>query len=189
TGSPSGRRIRSSLRSFGHSAVGASGARSSRHGEAKRDLHEVTAADGGRQPGLRLTYGQRPAPPKVLRSLTMLTADGCRARRARLRAALRGRVDLPALALADPIHPRDLANFHVDPCSFGADFGALLVVGPDGHATVYHDRRLPDSVQAAHVDAREVVPWYDGQTPGHGPRRLALRPAIEANGGRVHDSL
>jgi Xaa-Pro aminopeptidase len=71
----------------------------------------------------------------------------------------------------------------------GADFGGLLVLRPDGHATLYHDRRLPDSVQAAHVDRREVVPWYDGQTPGRGPRRLALRSAVEAHGGRVHDSL
>jgi Xaa-Pro aminopeptidase len=119
----------------------------------------------------------------------MLTADGCRARRARVWEALRGRVDGPVLVLADPIHLRYLAHFHVDPFSLGADFGGLLVLRPDGHATLYHDRRLPDSVQAAHVDAREVVPWYDGQTPGQGPRRLALRPAIEAHGGRVHDSL
>jgi len=119
----------------------------------------------------------------------MLTADGCRARRVRLWEALRNRVDVPALVLADPVHLRYLANFYVDPFSLGADFGGVLVVRPDGHATLYHDRRLPESVQAAHVDRREVVSWYDGQTPGHGPRRLALRPAVEANGGRIHDAL
>jgi Xaa-Pro dipeptidase len=118
----------------------------------------------------------------------MLTADGCRARRARLWNALRGR-DVSELVLADPIHLRYLANFHVDPFSLGADYGGLLVLRPDGHATLYHDRRLPESVQAAHVDRREVVPWYDGQTPGRGPRRLALRTAVEAHGGRIHDSL
>src|SRR2546422_10770613 len=119
----------------------------------------------------------------------MLTADGCRARRLRLWAALRGVVDVPALVLADPIHLRYLANFYVDPFSLGADFGGLLVIRPDGHATLYHDRRLPDSVQAAHVDQREIVPWYDGQTPGKCPRRLALRDPLEANGGRIHDML
>src|SRR3954447_19080206 len=119
----------------------------------------------------------------------MLTAAGCRTRRTRLWDALRGRVDVPALVLADPIHLRYLANFYVDPFSLGADFGGVLVVRPDGHATLYHDRRLPESVQAAHVDRREVVSWYDGQTPGHGPRRLALRPSVEANGGRIHDAL
>ena len=119
----------------------------------------------------------------------MLTADGCRARRVRLWEALRGRVDVPALVLADPIHLRYLANFYVDPFSLGADFGGVLVVRPDGHATLYHDRRLPESVKAAHVDHTEVTAWYDGQSAGLGPRRLALRPAVEANGGRLHDCL
>src|SRR5262245_25542251 len=119
----------------------------------------------------------------------MLTADGCRARRTRLWAALRGKVDVPALVLADPIHLRYLANFYVDPFSLGADFGGLLVIRPDGHATIYHDRRLPDSVKAAHVDQTEVIPWYDGQTPGHGPRRLVLLDALNNGGGRIHDSL
>ena len=119
----------------------------------------------------------------------MLTADGCRARRVRLWGELRDRIDVPALVLADPIHLRYLANFHVDPFSLGADFGGVLVIRPDGHATLYHDRRLPESVQAAHVDRREVIPWYDGQSAGTGPRRLALRPAVEQNGGRLHDSL
>src|SRR5436190_10628580 len=119
----------------------------------------------------------------------MLTADGCRARRKRLWAAIRGALDAPALVLADPNHLRYLANFHVDPFSLGADFGGLLVIRPDGHATLYHDSRLPDSVQAAHVDKLEIVPWYDGQTPGRCPRRLALHDALVGNGGRIHDSL
>lgn len=119
----------------------------------------------------------------------MLTADGCRARRLRLWDAVRDRVDAPELVLADPVHLRYLANFHVDPFSLGADFGGVLAVRPDGHATLYHDNRLPESVQAAHVDRREVVRWYDGQSLGQGPRRLALRPAVEAHGGRVHDAL
>ena len=119
----------------------------------------------------------------------MLTAAGCRARRNRLWDALRGRIDVPALVLSDPIHLRYLANFYVDPFSLGADFGGILVVVPDGSATLYHDRRLPESVKATHADRVEVINWYDGQSPGDGPRRLALRPAVEANGGRLHDSL
>src|SRR5262245_30052463 len=119
----------------------------------------------------------------------MLTADGCRARRQRLWEALATTARVPALVLTDPVHLRYFANFYVDPFSLGADHGGLLVIRPDGHATVYHDRRLPESVQSAHVDQREIVPWYDGQTPGQGPRRLAIRSALEANGGRVHDSL
>jgi len=118
----------------------------------------------------------------------MLTADGCRARRVRLWEALRNRIEVPSLVLADPIHLRYLANFYVDPFSLGADFGGVLVIRRDGHATLFHDRRLPESVQAAHVDRRDVIAWYDGQSPGVGPRRLALRPAVEQNGGRINDS-
>ncbi len=119
----------------------------------------------------------------------MLTADGCRARRERLWKTVAGQVDVPVLVLADPIHLRYLANFHVDPFSLGADFGGLLVVRPDGSATIHHDKRLPESVQHAHVDERVIASWYDGQTAGTGPRRLALRAAVEQNGGRIHDCL
>jgi Xaa-Pro aminopeptidase len=119
----------------------------------------------------------------------MLSAEGCRARRQRLWDAISVAARVPALVLADPIHLRYFANFYVDPFSLGADFRGLLVIRPDGYATVYHDRRLPESVQSAHVDQREIVPWYDGQSPGQGPRRLAIRSALEANGGRIHDSL
>jgi Xaa-Pro aminopeptidase len=94
--------------------------------------------------------------------------------------------------LADPIHLMYLANFFVDPFSLGAGFGGLLVLRPDdGHTTLIYNDRLPQSVEQAHVDERYVIPWYDGQSPGHGPRQLALRPAF-ADGGaslRVHDQL
>src|SRR5947209_3178587 len=119
----------------------------------------------------------------------MLTADGCWARRNRLCQALGDQFPFPALVLSDPIHLRYLANFYVDPFSLGADFGGILVIRPDGQATLYHDKRLPESVKSAHADQTEVIVWYDGQSAGEGPRRLALRAAVEANGGRVHDSL
>jgi Xaa-Pro dipeptidase len=118
----------------------------------------------------------------------MLTAAGCRARRARLWTALSD-IDVPALVLADPLHLRYFANFYVDPISLGGDFGGLLVLRRDGHTTVYHDRRLPPSVNAAHVDEHVEVPWYDGQTPGTGPRRLSLLSAVQQAGGRIHDTL
>lgn len=119
----------------------------------------------------------------------MLTADGCRNRRQRLWETFRDLARTDELVLADPIHLRYLANFYVDPFSLGADFGGLLVIQRDGFTTIYHDRRLPDSVQVAHVDKREVIPWYDGQTPGNGPRRLALLAALKSHGGRIHDNI
>ncbi|MBX9581374.1 MAG: Xaa-Pro peptidase family protein [Gemmataceae bacterium] len=116
----------------------------------------------------------------------MITADGCRERRRRLLDRLR-----PAgpVVLTDPIHLRYFANFTVDPISLGAGFGGLLVVRPDGHATLHHDDRLPKSVESAHADDRRTVTWYTGQAPQTGPRADVLRPAVLAAGGRVHDSL
>lgn len=118
----------------------------------------------------------------------MLTADGCRSRVRRLLAALQ-----PAspLLLADPIHLRYFANAYTDPFSLGADFGGFLKVAPDGRTTLYHDHRAPKIYDAAFADERMPVKWYDGKTPGQGPRRLILRDVVElaGTGGRVHDAL
>ncbi len=118
----------------------------------------------------------------------MLTAAGCQARRRRLLAALQH--DGPLL-LADPLNLRYFADFQVDPVSLGADFGGLLLLRPDGHATVFHDSKLPKTVEACHVDERVPVKWYDGQSPELLPRRLALLEIIDValTDGRVHDAL
>lgn len=116
----------------------------------------------------------------------MLTADGCRNRRKRLIAAMS--LNAPVL-MADPIHLRYFANAYVDPFSLGADFGALLLIKPDGTATLYYDHRLPKSIEAAHVEERISLPWYDGQSTDRGPRRMVLQESIFKNGGRIHDSL
>jgi len=115
----------------------------------------------------------------------MLTAEGCKARRQRLLDRLR---PTAPLVLADPQNLRYFAGFHVDPLSLGADYGGLLVLRPDGHATLYRDDKLPKTAADAHVDETVILPWYDGQSPGKCPRRLALRPIVEKLG-RVHDSL
>lgn len=116
----------------------------------------------------------------------MITADGCRARRQRLLDRLK-----PAgpVVLVDPNHLRYFANFSVEPISHGAGFGGLLVIRPDGHTSLFHDNKLPKSVEAAHVDERTPVEWYTGQAPQTGPRADVLRPAVVAAGGRIHDAL
>lgn len=116
----------------------------------------------------------------------MLTAAGCRARRQRFLDRLR-----PAgpVLLADPIHLRYFANFHCEAQSLGADFGGLLLLQPDGHATLFHDNRVPKTAELSHADERKPIPWYDGQSPGRGPRRTILQPVVAQNGGRIHDSL
>ncbi len=119
----------------------------------------------------------------------MLTAEGCRQRRERLWDRLDPKPDGDHLRLADPIHLMYLANFHVDPFSLGAGFGGVLLLRRDGRAKLLHDDRLPDSAALAHVEERVVVPWYDGQSPGRGPRQLALLQEVNPahSGVRVHD--
>src|SRR5215831_10246405 len=119
----------------------------------------------------------------------MLTAEGCRQRRLRLWQRLDPAPEGDHLRLADSINLTYLANFYVDPFSLGAGFGGYLLLRNDGRAKLIHDNRLPASVEQAQVEERSVVPWYDAQHPGHGPRQLALLEAVNpAHGGlRIHD--
>jgi Xaa-Pro aminopeptidase len=113
----------------------------------------------------------------------MLTAEGCRSRRQRFLERLK-----PAhpVVLADPIHLRYFANLYVEAVSSSADFGGLLVLQPDGRATLYHDNKLP-GVGAAFADEKKPLTWYTGQEAETANRRILLRQPLEANGGRVHD--
>ncbi len=119
----------------------------------------------------------------------MLTASGCKARRLRLWQKLDPPPEQDFLLLADPIHLMYLANFAVEPISLNAGFGAYLMVRRDGHAKLIHDNRLAASAKLAHVEDVKSVPWYDGQTPGRGPRQLAVLEAVNPSrhGMRVHD--
>ena len=116
----------------------------------------------------------------------MLTNEGCQRRCRRLLDRLRPDHEI---VLADPVHLRYFANFHVEQISQHADLGALLVLAPDGRTTLYHDAKMPKNVELAHVNERVAITWYTGQEPGHGPRTLLLRPQLEAHGGRIHDAL
>ena len=119
----------------------------------------------------------------------MLTADACRQRRQRLWHRLDPKPEADYLLLADPIHLVYLANFFVDPFSLGAGFRGYLLVRRDGQAKLIHDNRLPKSVEQAHAEERQVVVWYDGQSPGKGPRQLAPLEMVNphSTGLRIHD--
>lgn len=119
----------------------------------------------------------------------MLTAEGCRQRRLRLWERLDPPPEADYVLLSDPIHLAYLANFWVDPISLGAGFPAFLLVRRDGFAKLLHENRVPKSAQEAHVDDRRVVPWYDGQAPGKGPRQLACLESVNPTRGglRIHD--
>ena len=114
----------------------------------------------------------------------MLTAEGCRIRRARLLSRL-GPTE--PLVLADPISLRYLAGCHVDPFSLGGDYRGVLILDPDGSTRLILDDKLPASARDCHVDRLEIVPWYDGQSPARGPRRLVPR-SILVSPARVHDA-
>ncbi|MCI0684709.1 MAG: Xaa-Pro peptidase family protein [Gemmataceae bacterium] len=116
----------------------------------------------------------------------MLTAEGCRARRQRLWESLNPPPDADYLLLSDPIHLMYLANFWVDPISLGAGFPGYLLVRNDGHAKLLHDNRLPASVADAHVDEHRKIMWYDGQSPGRGPRQLACLADVNPMRGGLH---
>lgn len=116
----------------------------------------------------------------------MLTSEGCSNRRRRLLDRLK---PTAPLLLGDPLHLRYFANLYVDPFSLGADYGALLEITPDGQTTLFYDHRLPKTYEAAHVDQKQAIKWYDGNTAGMGPRRAILMPIVQAHGGRVYDAI
>ena len=76
----------------------------------------------------------------------MPTADGCRSRRQRFLDRLR---PTSPVVLADPLHLRYFANFYVEAISQHADFGALLVIRPDGHSALFHDSKMPKTIELA----------------------------------------
>jgi Xaa-Pro aminopeptidase len=119
----------------------------------------------------------------------MLTAAGCRQRRERLWQRLDPPPETDYLVLSDPIHLVYLANYWSDPISLGAGFPAYLIVRKDGHAKLLQGDRAPKSAQFAAVDDRRVIPWYDAQSPAHGPRQLAVIEQVNPvrGGMRVHD--
>lgn len=119
----------------------------------------------------------------------MLTAEGCSERRRRLWSLLDPPPESDHLILSDPIHLCYLANFWVDPISLGAGFPAYLIVRKDGRAKLLHEDRVPRSTQQAHVEEQRVIRWYDGQSPGKGPRQLACLESVNPSrtGLRSHD--
>ncbi len=117
----------------------------------------------------------------------MITAAGCKSRRQRFLG--RFKPTGPVL-FTDPLSLRYFINFYVDPISISADYGGVLRLDPDGKASLWFDKRVPkESAAAAFVDEATPLPWYDGKSPGQGPRRLILRDPIIKNGGRVIDDL
>lgn len=119
----------------------------------------------------------------------MLTAEGCRQRRQRLWQRLDPPPESDHLRLTDPVHLTYLAGYYCDPFSLGAGFSAFLIVRSDGQAKLIHENRAPKTVELAQVEERRAIPWYDGKSPGRGPRQLALLESVNPSHGglRIHD--
>lgn len=117
----------------------------------------------------------------------MITAEGCRQRRQRFLDRLQ---PTQPLLLSHPYHLRYLANVYVDPLSLSMECTVLLLLQPDGISKLFYDNRLPKrTVERCYVDERVVLPWYDGLSPGQGPRGVRLREVVATCGGRIHDAL
>ena len=118
----------------------------------------------------------------------MLTAEGCQNRRRNLLEQLQ---PTTPLLLAHPLNLRYFANFFVDTFALGAEYSGCLLIQPNGSTELFYDHRVPKTVDEMHVDEKTPIQWYDGQSPGQGPRPLLLREAVMGAGtdGRIHDSL
>jgi Xaa-Pro dipeptidase len=118
----------------------------------------------------------------------MLTAHGCRERRARLWAALEGKADW--ILLSEPRHLMYFANFYATPFIFRTqNASALLILGKDGASTLVTDSMLGVYGEKAHVDERMVAEWYNGRTAAPERQSVLARAAIGAmqsrNGVRI----
>lgn len=115
----------------------------------------------------------------------MITVDGCRKRRERFwqQAGLPAEIQL--VLLADPCHVRYFANCYVTPISYSADLLPVLMMARDGSSRLYHDNKMPATVQRAHVDDHLTYQWYDGQSPAACPRQLGV---FEGFSDPPHDS-
>ncbi len=101
----------------------------------------------------------------------MLTAQGCAARRDRLREALPAECD--ALIVAEPAHLVYFANYDPAPFEFRTNESAALLVIEPGKASLIADNLLGAEIAKAHVDAAVAPVWYDGSGPTR-PRRGQL---------------
>jgi Xaa-Pro aminopeptidase len=107
----------------------------------------------------------------------MLTAEGCKARRDRLFAAL-----LPhhyeVLVVGDPTSLVYFANYVPSPFEFRTvESSALLILEP-GRATLIADNLLQPYLDRAHVDEVYAPIWYDGNGPTKPRRRRVVDNAL-----------
>lgn len=101
----------------------------------------------------------------------MLTAEGCRQRRARLWASLKEKPDW--VLLSEPQHLTYFANYYPSPFVFRSQNApALLLLGQDGSSLLVADNLLQPFAEASHVDKVIAPVWYRSKESA--PRRHDL---------------
>lgn len=129
----------------------------------------------------RVDHHHDESPVTIVRD--MLTANGCRERRARLWAALEEKPDW--ILLSEPRHLMYFANFYATPFIFRTqNASALLVLGPDGASTLITDNMLKTFADKAHVDDCIVVEWYNGVASAPERQTVLVNAGKDAMHGR-----
>jgi Xaa-Pro aminopeptidase len=107
----------------------------------------------------------------------MLTAEGCAARRERLRGALPSECDV--LIVGDPSHLVYFAGYVPSPYVFRTvESGALLLL-ERGRAILVADDMMGPYLDRAHVDERFAPAWYDGAHSAPYRRGRLVQSALE----------
>src|SRR5687768_3393009 len=110
---------------------------------------------------------------------TMLTANGCRDRRARLWSALEQKPEW--ILLSEPRHLMYFANFYASPFTFRTqNASALLVLGADGTSALIADNMLRVYADKAHVDDRIAAEWYNGAASAPTRQSVLVRAGTDA---------
>jgi Xaa-Pro dipeptidase len=109
----------------------------------------------------------------------MLTADGCRARRARLWDALEQKPDW--ILMSEPRHLIYFAGFYATPFIFRTQNGsALLILGADGSSALVTDNMLAGYAEQAHVDERVAARWYNGTASAPDRQGVLVSAGLDA---------
>jgi Xaa-Pro aminopeptidase len=118
----------------------------------------------------------------------MLTATGCRDRRARLWKALDEKPDW--ILLSEPRHLMYFANYYATPFIFRTqNASALLILGADGSSSLVTDSMLGVYAERAHVDERIIAGWYNGRTSAPERQHVLVEAAIDAMQNRGGSSI
>lgn len=115
----------------------------------------------------------------MLDCFVMLTAEGCRERRARLWAALEDKPEW--ILLSEPRHLMYFANYYAPPFTFRTqNASALLVLGANGASALVTDNMLGAYRDKAHVGERIVAEWYNGVTSAPGRQGVLVKAGKDA---------